>query len=387
MVWENAPPPATALGRYRQLSPTAGVHVSPLQLGAMSIGDQWTPFGMGSMDKESSFKLLDAYFDKGGNFIDTANFYQDESSEKFIGEWAEKRGIRDQLFLATKYTVNWKPRDKTVPQKVFYSGNSLKSMRISLNESLKKLRTDYIDLFYVHVWDWSTGIEEIMQGLHNFVTQGKILYLGISDTPAWIVTKANQYARDHALTPFTVYQGAWNVLDRSFEREIIPMARHEGMALAPFNVLATGKLRSDSEEEARLKSGENGRAVLNQDWKRNDTEKAMARALEKVAKEVGAKSTTTIAIAYVLHKAPYVFPVIGGRRIEHLEQNIQALEVSLTDEQIKFIESQTEFKPEFPYSMIGTGDSLSQFLIWGGVADRVANPAPIRPAPQEADKS
>ncbi|TFK29158.1 arylalcohol dehydrogenase [Coprinopsis marcescibilis] len=379
-VFGPPPAPATALGRYRQLAPVAGVHVSPLQLGAMSIGDKWSEFGMGSMNKESSFKLLDAYFDKGGNFIDTANFYQDESSEEFVGEWAEQRGIRDQLFIATKYTVNYKPRADNISQKVLYAGNGVKNMHLSLKASLKKLRTDYIDLFYVHVWDWSTSIEEVMQGLHSLVTQGKVFYLGISDTPAWIVSRANQYARDHGLTPFSVYQGSWSILERSFEREIIPMARMEGMALAPWAVLGGGKLRTDAEEEARLKSGENGRTVFAADWKRNDVERATSGALEKIANDVGAKSITSVAIAYVMHKAPFVFPIIGGRKVEQLEQNIEALSISLTEEQIKSLESVSPFVPGFPHNMIGNGEPISNFLAAVGVVDKVATLAPIRPA-------
>ncbi|TFK27752.1 arylalcohol dehydrogenase [Coprinopsis marcescibilis] len=385
-VFAPPAPPATALGRYRQLAPAAGVHVSPLQLGAMSIGDKWESIGMGSMSKESSFELLNAFFDKGGNFIDTANLYQDGSSEQFIGEWAEERGIRDQLFIATKYTANFKPQDNKTHQRVLFAGNNTKSMHLSLKSSLKNLRTDYIDLFYLHLWDWTTSIEEIMQSLHALVTQGKIFYLGISDTPAWIVAKANQYAKDHGLTQFSVYQGRWSILDRSFERDIIPMARMEGMALAPWGVLGFGKLRTDADEEARLKSGENGRTFyIGPNWQRNDAEKAASRALEKVAKEVGAKSLSSVAIAYVMQKAPFVFPIVGGRKVEQLEQNIEALEISLSDEQIKYLESVNSFDIGFPHIMVGSGDALPSHLALVGVSDRVANHAPIRPAKRETE--
>ncbi|KAL0570280.1 putative aryl-alcohol dehydrogenase aad14, partial [Marasmius crinis-equi] len=358
MSWAAPPPPpSTKLGVYRTLSSRAGVHVSPLCLGAMSIGDKWGDF-MGSMDKESSFKLMDAYFDMGGNFIDTANIYQDESSEEFIGEWAEKRGIRDQLFIATKYSSGYKRADSKVVQKVNFVGNSLKSMHLSVNASLKKLRTDYIDLFYVHWWDYDTSIEEIMDGLHNLVVQGKVLYLGVSDTPAWVVAQANQYAQDHGKTPFTVYQGEWSIMKRSFERDIIPMARSFGMALAPWGVLARGKFRTDAEEQKRNESGEKGRA-MHGDWQRNPEEAAMSHALEKVAKEVGAKNITSVAIAYVMQKTTHVFPIIGGRKVEHLEQNLEALDITLTPEQIKFLESQVPFDIGFPQTMIGDGNEPS----------------------------
>ena len=166
--WIPAPEPPSKLGRYRQLSPLAGVHVSPICFGAMSIGDKWEKLGMGAMNKESSFALLDAFYDAGGNFIDTANNYQDESSEEFIGEWMEKRGIRDHIVVATKverfrgvrlvtmhlaktlpaqYTANYKRHDDSLKQKVHYIGNNVKSMTISLKASLKKLRTHYIDIF------------------------------------------------------------------------------------------------------------------------------------------------------------------------------------------------------------------------------------------------
>ncbi|KAG7086805.1 hypothetical protein E1B28_002731 [Marasmius oreades] len=348
-----APKPSTKLGIYRVLSSRAGVRVSPLCLGAMSIGDKWEDW-MGSMDKESSFKLLDAYFNMGGNFIDTANTYQDESSEEFIGEWAEKRGIRDQLFIATKYTTLFKKADPKVAQKVNYTGNNVKSMHLSVNASLKKLRTDYIDLFYVHWWDYDTSVEEVMDGLHNLVVQGKVLYLGISDTPAWVVAQANQYARDHGKTPFSVYQGQWSVLQRSFERDIIPMARSFGMALAPWGVIGGGKLRTDAEEQRRKESGEEGRKRAGT-WERTPDEAKMSRALEKVAQEIGAKSISSVAIAYVMQKTTHVFPIIGGRKVEQLEQNLEALDITLSAEQIQFLESQVSFDIGFPNIMIGDG--------------------------------
>lgn len=139
------PPPATKLGRHRQLAPNAGIHVSPLCLGAMSIGEKWGPLGMGEMTKEQSFKLLDAFYAAGGNFIDTANNYQDGESEQFIGEWMEARGVRDQMVVATKYTSNWK-RGENIPQKTSYVGNNMKSLYLSVEKSLKDLRTSYIDI-------------------------------------------------------------------------------------------------------------------------------------------------------------------------------------------------------------------------------------------------
>ncbi|KAI0700989.1 Aldo/keto reductase [Cerioporus squamosus] len=347
-IWKPADIPPTKLGYYRQLAPLAGVHVSPLALGAMSIGD-------------NGRTRYDAFYDAGGNFIDTANNYQDESSEEFIGEWMEKRGIRDEMVIATKYTTNFKRGNESVRQQVHYTGNNMKAMHISVEASLKKLRTDYIDILYVHWWDWDTGVEEIMNGLHNLVVSGKVLYLGISDTAAWIVAKANQYARCQGKTPFVIYQGAWSILLRDFERDIIPMARAEGssgayrMALAPWNVLAGGKVRTDEEEERRHQTGEKGRQWTTTEWERTEDERRVCKALEEVAKQVGAESIQAVAIAYVMHKTTHVLPIVGGRKVEQLEANIEALDVTLSEQQITFLESSLPFNPGFPHSFCGDG--------------------------------
>ncbi|KAE9408677.1 Aldo/keto reductase [Gymnopus androsaceus JB14] len=377
-LFKPADEPPTKLGVYRILSPRAGVRVSPVCLGAMSIGDQWNDW-MGSMDKESSFKLLDAYFDMGGNFIDTANNYQNETSEQFIGEWMEKRQIRDQLVIATKYTSNYKTGDLNIKQHVNYVGNNAKSMHISVEASSKKLRTDYIDILYLHWWDFDTSVEEVMDSLHNLVVSGKVIYLGVSDTPAWIVAQANQYARDHGKTPFVIYQGKWNIMDRSFERDIIPMARSLGLALAPWSVLAAGKLRTDAEEQRRKESGENGRAFPGSDWERTEDEAKMSRALEKVAKDIGAKSISAVAIAYVMQKTPHVFPIIGGRKVENLVANLEALELTLSDAQIKELESVLPFDVGFPTTMIGDGTEPSFLMASTAKVQKMPYPKALRP--------
>ncbi|KAF9021986.1 Aldo/keto reductase [Hymenopellis radicata] len=344
----------------------------------MSIGDKWEKYGYGSMDKESSFKLLDAYFGNGGNFIDSANNYQDETSEKFIGEWAEKRGIRDQLVLTTKVGTHgtirlWLRRPATSATAQIHDN--------LLNASLAKLRTTYIDIFYLHWWDFRTSVEEVMNSLHNLVVQGKVLYLGISDTPAWVVAQANTYAKAHGKTPFCIYQGHWNLLDRSFEREIIPMARSLGLALAPWDVLGGGKFMTDAEEEARAKSGEKGRAIngLRQSWQRNDAEKTISAALEKVAKEVGTTNVRAVAVAYVMQKTPYVFPTIGGRKVEHMLSNIEALEISLTPEHIAYLESVVPFDVGFPNNLIGDGSAPNSFTMTSIYTAQPPAVAPIRP--------
>ncbi|KAH8831155.1 Aldo/keto reductase [Flagelloscypha sp. PMI_526] len=369
----------TALGVYRLLSPKAGVHVSPFALGAMSIGDQWE--GLGKMNKDSSFKLLDAYFDAGGNFIDTANNYQNGSSESFIGEWAESRKIRDQLVIATKYTTPFMGTNPDVKQNIVYAGSNTKTMALSIAESLKRLRTSYIDIYYVHWWDHVTSIEEMMNSLHNLVQSGKVLYLGISDTPAWV---ANQYARDHGKTPFVIYQGHWNVLDRDIERDIISMAVAENMAIAPWAVTMAGKLRSPAETKRREAEGDN--RTMFGDWKQTEDQIKMSEVLAEIGNEVGVDSIPAVAIAWVMHKAPFVFPIIGGRKVEHLHDNIKALRVKLTKEHIARIEAVKPFSRGFPYNIFGDEHGYNPYFLQAGQVAKInIFPTPI-PHDQDLDK-
>lgn len=184
------PKPQTALGWHRVLSPTANVKVSPIALGGISIGNSWSKlFGV----SEDADLLLDTYYDLGGNFIDTSNTYNSEDSERLIGEWMEKRKNRDQMVIATKYGAGYRAYNReNEPLQSNFTGTSAKSMHVSVRDSLRKLKTDYIDILYVHWWDVSGNVEEIMRHLHALVMARQVLYLGVSDTPAWVVVKANE---------------------------------------------------------------------------------------------------------------------------------------------------------------------------------------------------
>ncbi|THX54513.1 putative aryl-alcohol dehydrogenase Aad14 [Aureobasidium pullulans] len=354
-LFEPAPEPATELGRLRILSSTAGVRVSPLQLGAMSIGDAWSSF-MGSMDKKQSFALLDAFVEAGGNFIDTANNYQNEQSEQWLGEWMKERGNRDQMVIATKFTTDYKGYALGKGKAANHCGNHKRSLFMSVRDSLAKLQTDFIDILYLHWWDHTTSIEEIMDSLHILVEQGKVMYLGISDSPAWVVSAANYYAKAHGKTPFSIYQGRWNIMLRDFEREIIPMARHFGMALAPWDVLGGGKFQSKAAIEERKKNGEGLRSMMG--GEQTEEEVKMSAALEEVANEHNV-SLTAVALAYVMSKTINVFPLVGGRKVEHLKDNIKALSIKLSDEQIKKLEGVKSFDPGFPNTFIGEDPKIS----------------------------
>lgn len=257
--------------------------------------------------------------------------------------------------IATKYTTNYKAGPGSPGIMANYTGNSTKSLHMSVKASLEKLQTDYIDLLYVHWWDYSTSIPELMQSLNTLVTQGKVLYLGISDTPAWVVrytlpkyslfddlptdnrSKSNEYARNHGLRQFCVYQGRWSAATRDFERDIIPMCREERMGLCPWGSLGGGHLRSEALD---------GRSPT-----ASDNEIKVSETLDIIAKR---KNTllTSVALAYVMHKAPYVFPVVGIRKPEHLQGSIEAVGIELSEEDIKDIESAAPFALGFPHNML-----------------------------------
>jgi len=270
-----------------------------------------------------------------------------------------KRGNRDEIVLATKFTIPYQ-MGHNVPIPVNTAGNSVKSMRNSVEQSLKRLQTDYIDILYVHMWDYTTSIPELMFALNQLVLAGKVLYLAISDSPAWVVAKANEYARSKGFKQFSIYQGRWSAALRDFERDIIPMARDEGMALAPWDALGGGRFKTEEQIEEMKARGEQGRA-----GEITENDRKATAALDKIGKEIG-KPITSVALAYVMAKTTNVFPIIGGRKVEHLKGNIDALTIRLTPEQIKAIDDATDFEIGFPHSFIGTKAGEALFVNLGG---------------------
>ncbi|KAL2821278.1 NADP-dependent oxidoreductase domain-containing protein [Aspergillus cavernicola] len=380
-------PPQTLLARHRQLAPSAGVRVSPLCLGAMTFGTAQSE-RYGQMNKEDALGILDTFYSQGGNFIDTANAYREGQSEEWLGEWMAARGNRDEIVLATKYTTPWQ-RQHAGKLQSNYGGNNMKSLKVTVDSSLARLRTTYIDLYYVHWWDYTTGIPELMHGLNDLVTAGKVLYLGISDTPAWVVSKANEYARQNGLRQFVVYQGMWNATMRDFERDIIPMCRDEGMGLCPYAVLNQGRFQTEEGFREKEKHNEGRNAIPT-----SQRDKDVSRVLEGIAKKKGV-DLLHVALGYVMDKAPYVFPIVGARKVSHIEGSIAGIGVSLTEEEIQEIESVYEFDFGFPHSFL-SGTLFDQSKSRGadqpgdcwminqlGKFDWVEKPKAIRPKKDE----
>ncbi|KAJ3534350.1 hypothetical protein NM208_g7573 [Fusarium decemcellulare] len=327
-LFEPPPKPTSPMGYHRVLSPNAAVKVSPICLGGISIGNAWSDY---TGKNEDPFELLDTFFELGGNFIDTSNVYNEEESEKLVGQWMEDRSIRDQMVIATKYSAHYRAYNReNEPLQSNFIGNSVKSMHVSVRQSLKKLRTDYIDILYVHWWDFTTSVEEVMRGLHAHVMAKEVLYLD---------------ARQHGLTPFSVYQGMWNASFRDMEGEIIPMCEDQGMAVVPWGALGRGQLLSAEQRRERENNPDAARVPT--------TEKGLAvsDALERLAVEKNT-SVQAIALAYLFHQSTYVFPIAGVNTVAHVKSMPDALRVQLSKQDIDAIHEASPYDPGFPMSFL-----------------------------------
>ncbi|MER6007384.1 aldo/keto reductase [Nonomuraea angiospora] len=318
--------------RYRLLGNT-GLRVSELFLGAMTFGEQG---GVGAPIEECR-RMLDLYADAGGNVVDTAINYRGGASEAIVGELLE--GRRDRFVLSTKYTVS---RDGADPNA---AGNHRKNLRLSLETSLRRLRTDYVDIYWVHLWDRYTPIEETMRGLDEAVRSGKVLYVGISDAPAWVVSRANTVAEFRGWAPFAGLQVPYSLLQRDIERELLPMAESYGMSVAAWSPLAGGIL------SGKFTRGtvQPGTRVAADSVSEHDH--AVARAVQEVADSLGA-SSSQVAIAWTRARSRAVLPIVGARTVEQLADNLGVVDVDLPEDAVRRLDEATGFTLGFPADFI-----------------------------------
>jgi len=318
--------------QYRLLG-ASGVKVSELALGAMTFGTE-TGFGV---DKAESRKVYDAFRDAGGNFIDTANVYAAGTSETFLGEFMA--GERERVVLATKYTGGMRSRD------INATGNSRKNMMDSVHASLKRLNTDYIDLYWVHARDYLTPIEEVMRGLDDLVRQGKVLYLGVSDTPAWVVSQANTIAAFRGWAPFVGLQIRYSLVDRTVERELLPMARALDLAVTPWGIVGSGVLSGKYNRDPDA----GGRARMR--GQLNERQLKIAQEVIAVAEEIGV-SPSQVAISWVRGGEGNIVPLVGARTVVQLEENLGSLNVTLTEQQRARLDDASAISSGFPHDML-----------------------------------
>ncbi len=328
----------------------SGLRVSELCLGAMTFGDDW---GWGA-DKAASRKIFDCFAEAGGNFVDTANNYTNGTSERFVGEFVKSE--RDRFVVATKYTLRLTTGNAHDPN---LGGNSRKSMARSVENSLRRLDTDYIDLLYLHMWDFMTPVEEVLRGVDDLVRSGKVLYFAFSDTPAWVVTYAIAKAEDYGWTRPVAIQIPYSVLDRSVERDILPMARTHDLAVLPWGLLEAGVLTA---KHTQINGGP--RRVVSP----SDEERRAGETVAQIASDIG-RTPAQVAINWVRQQPGNVIPILGCRTEAQVMDNLGCLEFGLSDEQMARLSQIADFKPGFPNSFLH-GDHV-RGLIFGDTFERI----------------
>ncbi|GIH04030.1 oxidoreductase [Rhizocola hellebori] len=317
--------------RYTTFGRT-GLRVSELVLGAMTFGEQG---GVGAPIEECR-RICDAYAAAGGNFVDTAINYRGGASEEILGELLA--GRRDRFVVATKYTVTRDPADPNG------GGNHRKNLRLSLETSLRRLRTDHIDVYWVHIWDRHTPIEETMRALDDAVTAGKVLYVGVSDAPAWMVSRANTLAEWRGWTPFAGLQVPYSLINRDAERELLPMAEAYGLTVTAWSPLGGGVL------SGKYNAGQpEDRTRLSRD-SINERDLGIARVVHEVASELGV-TPAQVALGWTRQRGG-VLPIIGARTVDQLLDNLGCTAVTLPPELVVRLETTTGFSLGFPADFI-----------------------------------
>jgi aryl-alcohol dehydrogenase-like predicted oxidoreductase len=341
--------------KYRLLG-KSGLRVSEAALGTMTFGDEW---GWGSPKAEAQ-KVYETYREAGGNFIDTANFYTNGTSERFLGEFTQ--GDRQSIVLATKYSNAVPGIDPNA------AGNHRKSMMQAVEASLKRLQTDYIDLYWVHIWDGITPVEEVMRGLDDLVRQGKILYVGISDAPAWWIAQANSLAVLRGWTQFTGLQIEYNLIERSVERELIPMAKALNLGVLAWSPLAGGVLSGKYHGEGKA----DGARMTNEATKEFLPEEQRAvpiiSGVKSVSEQTG-RSMAQVALAWLRHQTVPVIPIIGARKVSQLQDNLASLDLQLSAEQLKSLDGASRIEFGFPQTIYKR--EMVRGVRYGGMWDRL----------------
>lgn len=337
--------------RYKLLG-NSGLRVSELCLGTMTFGEDW---GWGANQAESR-AMFDAFAAAGGNFIDTANRYTEGTSERYVGECIGAE--RARYVLATKYTL-YNQRDD-----VNASGNHRKNLVQSVEASLRRLGTDYVDLLYLHAWDFTTPPEEVMRALDDLVRAGKVLYLGVSDTPAWVIARCQTLAELRGWTSFISMQCEYSLLQRESERELLPMAHGLNVGVTAWAPLAsgalTGKYLQGEPAGVRLAAGTSARLSA--------ASQAIVREVVAVAAE-GGHSPSQIALNWVRQQGRVVVPLIGARKVAQLQDNLGCLDFTLSSEQLQRLDTVSAISLGFPHDFLRSAGT--QDVIFGGTQDKI----------------
>src|SRR6266446_6677782 len=341
--------------KYRLLG-KSGLRVSEAALGAMTFGDEW---GWGSPKVEAQ-KVYETYREAGGNFIDTANFYTNGTSERFVGEFIH--GHRESVVLATKYSIAAPGTDPNA------AGNHRKNMMQAVEASLKRLQSDYIDLYWVHIWDGITPMEEVLRGLDDVVRQGKVLYVGISDAPAWWVAQANTLAELRGWTHFIGLQIEYSLIERTVERELIPMAKALNLGVLAFSPLAKGVLTGKYHGEGKPDGGRMANEGMKEFLPEEQRAAPIISDVKSVSEQVG-RSMAQVALAWLRHQTVPVIPIIGARKLSQLQDNLASIDLLLSADQLKALDEASRIELGFPYALYSMDMVLA--LMHGGMSDQI----------------
>lgn len=327
----------------------SGLRVSEMALGTMTFG---ATTGWGA-DKLESKNIFDMYAKMGGNFIDTANRYADGESEKLVGEFIHSD--RDHFVLSTKYSLHDKMNDPN------FSGNHRKNMMRSVEASLKRLQTDYVDILWVHAWDFLTPTEEVLKGLNDLIASGKVHYIGVSDTPAWVVARANTIAELRGWNAFVGLQVEYSLLQRTPERDLIPMAKELGLALTPWAALAGGAL------SGKYLKGEQGR-VKEVSLRRNERSNSIAQKVLDVAAEMEVNASQ-VAIKWTMQKDFTSIPIVGARTASQIEDSLEAANINLSQKHIEELNEVSKIEMGFPHDFLQQNDVKT--ILYSGTFDKI----------------
>jgi aryl-alcohol dehydrogenase-like predicted oxidoreductase len=347
----------TSLDTYRLLG-RSGLRVSPISLGTMTFGEDW---GWGAGESEAR-RIFDLYVDRGGNFIDTSVNYTNGASERLVGKFIKEK--RERIVLATKFTM---ARDPGNPNS---GGNHRLNMVRSVEQSLRQLDTDRIDLLYLHAWDMTTQPDEVMRGLDDLVRSGKVQYLGICNTPAWRVSQMQAIAELRGWSPLVALQIEYSLVERTVEHELFPMAAALGLGVLPWSPLGGGVLTGkytladvDPSGEANVSPTRKG--VIASSGHLNERAIRIAEVVRAVADDIGA-TPSQVAMAWTLANPAVVSPILGARTLAQAEDNLGALHLSLSREQLERLSSVNAPEPMFPARFVGR--PMVQQLIFGGAS-------------------
>jgi aryl-alcohol dehydrogenase-like predicted oxidoreductase len=335
--------------KYKLFGKT-GLRVSEICLGTMTFGTEW---GWGA-EYEESKKIFEQYAKAGGNFIDTANRYTEGTSEKWTGDFI--RPDRDHWVLATKYTLMDKKGDPN------FCGNHRKNLIRSVEGSLKRLKTDYIDLLWLHMWDFTTPVEEVLRGLNDLISNGKVLYIGISDTPAWIVSKANAIAEERGWHRFEGLQIEYSLIERTVERELLPMAEDFGMTVTPWAPLAGGLLSGKYLKNRKAGRIQEGSIRLS---KRNVK---ISEAVVEVAEKIGT-TPSQVAMKWIMQNHPKMVPIVGARKTEQIIDSLHSLEIEIPSKQMEKLEEASKVELGFPHEFYSKEPIKD--IIYGGTQNDI----------------